>query len=99
MAAISGAGGDNIRELLLGAPSRGVALQRQRRNLELFVFDNADEFAALPYVPWTVATSGEEERTTMRASRLVSTLFGVYPVVPLRLVPVSSSCALCHPFI
>lgn len=68
-----------LRALLQGAPSLFASLQRQRANLERFLCDRADDFAALPYVPWTTPPAQPAPGTAMRASSLSSAHIGVYP--------------------
>lgn len=73
--------------LLAHMPDRGEALRTQRANLLRFIEDNAAEFEAMPYEPWTVDPPRSKRKDLpvfdVRASKIPG-LRGVFPheVVP-----------------
>jgi hypothetical protein len=58
------------RQLLRGIPDRHEALKAQLANLNRFVRDNASEYAALEYHPWTRATRKFGVSTSVAVSTL-----------------------------
>lgn len=77
---------DGIYPLFAGLPPRSVSMERQRRNLEQFLTDNAAEFARMPYEPWTVAARGGGHKpieTVVKGSSMLPGLLGVFPAVDI----------------
>jgi hypothetical protein len=60
----------DARQLLIGIPDRHAALQAQLSNLHRFVRDNAADYAALEYHPWTRATRKFGVPTSVAVSSL-----------------------------
>lgn len=75
------------RSLLVGLPDRGAALARQLANLVEFEEDNAEEFAAMPYEPWTRAPPHDGAFRGLRFEVRASTVRGLRGVFPLQTVP------------
>jgi hypothetical protein len=59
-----------VRPLLYGLPGRVEALERQKANLHRFVREHEQEYAALPYHPWTQQQSGLGVAVDVAASTL-----------------------------
>jgi len=66
----SGIASSQVRALLQGLPDRAHALAQQKSNLDRFLFDHAQEFAALPYHPWTKRQVGFEVKVDITSSSL-----------------------------
>jgi len=66
----------HVRSLAVGLPDRNAALRAQRANLQRFVNDNADDFAAMPFHPWTCETPGSRRSHLAHTRVAASTLPG-----------------------
>lgn len=60
----------DVRQLLIGMPSRAEALKAQRSNLEKFVRMRQSSFDALPFYPWTTGTHKIKTKTRIIPSQL-----------------------------